>query len=441
MKRLLLLLLLCVLLSGCNAESAVTPTVTSAQSAASSQINREVASGVASQQESVVASEDIVSSADSSFADSSPANTSSAQTVLSGASSVPSDTPSPSSSATASSLTPVPETMSITKGGEYALTGTKQNVTVRINAPEEVVTLTLSGATVTNANGPALYIAAAKKVNIILAKGTKNILSDGSSYSLSDGTTTLDAALFSRSDLHLSGEGSLQVTGNYKHGIVSKDDLVITSGTYQVTAKNVALEGKDCVKINGGTLTLQAGSDGIRASNTENSQKGYITVENGVVNIQAGSDGLQAATNLTVKGGELQVSAAASGVQVQGNYLQTGGTVTLFSPHGSGKAGFNVKTASAVEGGTLLAFGDSAKARHLTSVKNGCALLLPFAVQKAGTPFTLTSQNKTTVTLTPKIAYSSALVYTPALTPGEYTLTLGTTSKTFTVNTALYILQ
>lgn len=442
MKRLLLLLLVCGLLGGCGAESVSTPTNTQPEPFTSfpSNITQTASTPLSSQEESVVPQANSTTSLSASSDPSSLAQTQSAiQSRPTSSLSQPAGntTPPPSASSTPDKAEPV----YITQGGDYSLSGIKQDVMVTVDAPEQVVTLTLSGVTIANSKGPALYIAAAKKVNIILAKDTQNVLSDGKSYAITYGTTTLDATLFSRSDLCLSGEGTLQVQGNYKHGIVSKDDLVIDDGTYQVTAKNVALEGKDCVKIKGGTLTLKAGSDGIRSSNLENPQKGYITVEGGVLKIDAGSDGLQAATNVTVTEGELQVTATASGVQAQGNYLQTGGKITLFGTHGSGKAVFNVKTASTIEGGALFAFGDSAKARHLTNLKSGCALLLPFAAQKAGTPFTLKNQNKTVVTVTPPKAYSSALIYSPALTTGEYTLTLGSQNKSFSVNNSRYVLQ
>ena len=46
----------------------------------------------------------------------------------------------------------------------------------------------------------------------------------------------IDAAVFSKSDLTLNGEGILTVTAQEGHGIVSKDDLVFTSGDYTITS-------------------------------------------------------------------------------------------------------------------------------------------------------------------------------------------------------------
>ena len=38
------------------------------------------------------------------------------------------------------------------------------------------------------------------------------------------------------------------------HGIVSKDDLVVIGGTYEITAEKQGVSGKDSVRIADGTL-------------------------------------------------------------------------------------------------------------------------------------------------------------------------------------------
>lgn len=197
----------------------------------------------------------------------------------------------------------------ITAGGGYTLTGTKEDVMILVDADGEEVTLILDGATIQNSNGPAIYVRAAKKVTLTLAAGTVNTLSDGSSYNITDSDSTLDGAIFSKADLTVNGTGALEVFGNYKHGIVSKDDLILSSGTLRVTSKGVALNGKDCVKINGGNVVLTAGSDGIRADNTEDSSRGYVYLYGGALQITAGNDGIQAETVLNIEEVDLQITS------------------------------------------------------------------------------------------------------------------------------------
>lgn len=200
------------------------------------------------------------------------------------------------------------ETTSITSGGTYTLTGTKDTM-IYVNAGDANVTLILNGVTIKNSAGPAIYVKSAGKVNITVVAGTTNTLSDGSSYSITDGGSSLDAALFSRADLTINGSGTLIVKGNYKHGIVSKDDLIVSSVNLQITSNKVGLNGKDCVKINSGTITIVAGSDGIRSDNDEDTNKGYIYLYGGTIRITAGNDGIQAETVLNIETVDLTVQA------------------------------------------------------------------------------------------------------------------------------------
>lgn len=185
----------------------------------------------------------------------------------------------------------------ITSGGTYRLTGSITNQTITVAAGDNAdVQLVFDNVTITNDSGPAIYVQSADKVYITLADESINTVSDGFSYNMIDGTTTVDAAIFSKADLTINGSGSLNLNGNYKHGIVSKDDLIITAGNLNVTAQNVALNGKDCVKLSSGIFNLSAGSDGIRSDNDKDSSRGYVYIEGGTLNIWASNDGIQAET-------------------------------------------------------------------------------------------------------------------------------------------------
>lgn len=201
------------------------------------------------------------------------------------------------------------DTYSITSGGSYTLSGSRTDTMILVDAENADVTLILNGVTIQNNKGPAIYVRSADKVTLFLASGTTNTISDGDSYSVSDQDSTLDGAVFSKADLTVSGSGTLILNGNNKHGIVSKDDLVIVSGTVEVMAKNVGLSGKDCVKIGNADVTVTAGSDGIRSDNTEDSTRGYVSLSGGKIDITAGNDGVQAETVINAENTDLTVSA------------------------------------------------------------------------------------------------------------------------------------
>ncbi|MBQ2930850.1 MAG: carbohydrate-binding domain-containing protein [Clostridia bacterium] len=190
-------------------------------------------------------------------------------------------------------------TLTIFDEGTYLLRGTFTDMLIVVSAGDkDKVQIVLDSAVIQSDNGPAIYIENADKVFLTLPEGTESLLSDGTEYSVTDGDTTLDAAIFSRADLCINGKGTLAVQGNYKHGIVSKDDLIIANATLNVTAASTALDGKDCVMLSGVTATLNAGSNGVRSDNAEDAARGYVYILDSTLTITAGSDGVQAETLL-----------------------------------------------------------------------------------------------------------------------------------------------
>ena len=179
---------------------------------------------------------------------------------------------------------------------------------VRANKSDKI-TLVLDGASITHENGAAILVSCCDKVFITLAEDSKNVLSDGESYEITDGEATVDAALFSREDITINGRGSLEVHGNYKHGIVSKDDLVIFGGTITVDSKNVGICGKDAVKLSVNFLTVNSGTDAIRAKNSTDTSLGFIYIESGSYLLTAENDGIQASSIINITGGEFTVNS------------------------------------------------------------------------------------------------------------------------------------
>lgn len=200
--------------------------------------------------------------------------------------------------------------VSITTAGTYVISGEVKDTAVTVKAADtDEVRIVLDNADINNSKGPAVYVKSAAKVFITLKDGTENSISDGSFYSFIDGSTTADAAVFSKSDLTVNGNGKLNIKGNYKHGIVSKDDLVITAGNIKVEAKNVGINGKNCVKISSGNFEIVAGSDGIRSDNTEDSGSGYVYIEGGRVKITSENDGIQAQSAIKIQNAEISITS------------------------------------------------------------------------------------------------------------------------------------
>lgn len=199
-------------------------------------------------------------------------------------------------------------TVTISAEGTYVLSGSCSDGRIIVEAgKKDKVKLVLNGLDLTCGNNAPLLVRSAKKVFLLLEDGSVNTFADGTSYEMSDDDNT-DAAIFSKSDLTINGEGTLNVSANYKYGIVSKDDLVVTGGEVKVTSVSSALVGKDSVKISAGSFDLTSGTDAVKSTNTEEDGKGIVSITGGSFTINAGGDGIFAATDLQIGGGEFDIT-------------------------------------------------------------------------------------------------------------------------------------
>lgn len=200
--------------------------------------------------------------------------------------------------------------ITISQEGTYLISGTLQNGRIVVDVSDsEKVQLVLNGASIFCEDHAALFIRSADKVFVTLAEGSENSLSGGAVYNLSEEDGNVDGVIFSRADLTLNGAGKLTVNAEYKHAVVSKDDLILTGGTYDITAARGGLYGKDCVKIADGTFILNTGTDGIQSSNAEDTGRGFVYIAGGDFHIIAGTDGIQAETVLRIDGGVFQITS------------------------------------------------------------------------------------------------------------------------------------
>ena len=232
--------------------------------------------------------------------------------------------------------------ITITKAGNYKLTGTYEGQ-IKVEATSgDMVRLILNNATITNSTGAAINVVEADEVVIYTASGTTSTVSDGSSYS-DTASGSPDAAIYSKSDLTLAGEGTLKVEGKYEEGIHTSDGLVIASGTLEVNAANTGIKGKDYVDILDGTITVTASQDGIKATNDTDGNRGWVRLSGGTVNISAGDDGFKAERVLEISGGTLNITQANEGIEAQ--YINIlDGTVNVTSSDDGINASYSTTT-------------------------------------------------------------------------------------------------
>ncbi|MBD9232591.1 MAG: carbohydrate-binding domain-containing protein [Rothia mucilaginosa] len=234
--------------------------------------------------------------------------------------------------------------ITITKAGNYRLSGTYAGQIKVETADSDMVRLILDNATITNSTGAAINVVKADEAVIYTASGTTNTVSDGSSYS-DTASGSPDAAIYSKSDLTLAGEGTLKVEGKYEEGIHTTDGLVIASGTLEVTAANTGIKGKDYVDILDGTTSVTATKDGIKATNDTDGNRGWVRLSGGTVNISAGDDGFKAERVLEISGGTLNVTQSNEGLEAQ--YINIlDGTVNVTSSDDGINASYSTTSSS-----------------------------------------------------------------------------------------------
>lgn len=232
----------------------------------------------------------------------------------------------------------------IDQEGVYLLSGVMTDGQIVVDAGKDAkVQLVLDGVDVTCASSAAIYCKSADKLFVTLAPGSENRLANGGSYTAID-ENNIDAVIFSKADLTLQGQGSLSIAAQAGHGIVSKDELVITGGSYVIAAVEHGMTGKDGISISGGVLEIHAGEDGIHAK-SDKEEKGFLYIGGGSFQITAGEDAVSATGAVQIEDGIFR--------------LESGGGSEAVTMRPSDAAGFRQNT--------TVAYGSETSAKGIKS--------------------------------------------------------------------------
>ena len=234
-------------------------------------------------------------------------------------------------------------TATITSAGTYSLSGSLADGQIIVDTDDQgVVRLVLDGVDIHSSTSAPINVTNAEEVVIVLSDNAENHVSDAESYVLEDpDDDEPNAAIFSKDDLAIYGNGSLTVDANYNDGIASKDGLVIAGGTITVTSVDDGIRGKDYLIVEDGHITVHAQGDGLKADNDQDATKGYILIEGGVIDITAGGDAIQGQTDVMIADGEFTLTSgggsssrigddtSAKGIKAGVNVNIDGGTFTI----------------------------------------------------------------------------------------------------------------
>ena len=239
-------------------------------------------------------------------------------------------------------------TVTISTTGTYIVSGNLTDGSITVTTSEnDKVQIVLNGVKMASSSGPAIDVQSADTCFITLVEGMQNSLSDGGAFTSEDA----NACIYATCDLTINGSGSLDVSGNYRHGVFSKDDLVVYGGTIRVSAVEDGLNGKDSVKIGAGDISIDSGADGVKSSKSTNPEKGFVYVSGGSLSIDAEDDGIQAKTYLCIAGGSIEIDAADDTLHSDLEGALNGGSTSVRS----GDDAFHCETKLEVNDGSFVA--------------------------------------------------------------------------------------
>lgn len=199
--------------------------------------------------------------------------------------------------------------ITISSAGIYYFSGklSDGHIIVEATKDDEIV-LVFDNAEITSKDTSVINVQKAKSVVINLVKGSKNVFTDSSNYSNLDEDEEPDATIFSKSDLYITGTGSLTVNSNYNDGIASKDTLAIVDATLNIKSVDDGIRGKDFVSIKNAKITIESEGDGIKSTNSSDENLGYVIIDSSNVAISSDADGIQAETILNISDSDILIN-------------------------------------------------------------------------------------------------------------------------------------
>ena len=191
----------------------------------------------------------------------------------------------------------------------YSLSGTSTDGEFYMEGSFKA-TVELNSLTLTNPSGPAINIQDGKRIEVSAKKGTVNNLTDGAN-------DTYNGCFHCKGHTKLKGKGTLNITGNSKHAVYSKEYLEIKNLTLNITAaKKDAIHCKEYFLMESGTVNITgATEDGIQVeldgttstgitANHEDEDTGNFYQEGGTLTISGyGGKAIKADGSITYKGG------------------------------------------------------------------------------------------------------------------------------------------
>lgn len=383
-----------------------------------------------------------------------------------------------------SGLVSISDNVIIIKGeGTFILSGSLSDGQVVVDAEKtDKIQLVFNGVDINCNTDAPLYIRQADKVFVTLEQGTENSLSNQKEFTVVENDTNIDAVVFSKDDLTFNGGGSLTIN-SADHGIVSKDDLVITGGNFQIKSTGHALNGKESVRIANGKFQLSPVKDGIHSEDKDDDSLGFVYISGGDFEIVNGDDGIHAASYLVIDGGNItitdcyegiegqkieivsgtislmtsddglnaaggtdgsgfgenggdpfasddncyikisggiiNINAEGDGVDSNGNLYVSGGETYVSGPTNSGNGAIDYNGEAEITGGIFVAVGAGGMAQNFGSSSTQGCILVNASAGQSGEVILKDSDGNEILSFAPEKTYSSVVISSPEIKEGE----------------------
>ena len=332
--------------------------------------------------------------------------------------------------------------VTIRKAGTYLLSGTLEEGQLLVDAEEGAeITLVFDGFKIGNSTDAPLLFESGSSITLVLKDGSENAVTDFRSSAEEN-----KAAIYSKSDLTISGNGTLDVTGTAEDAIHSKTNVTVQGGTINLKAGDDAIHADETLTILDGKVTVLESEEGLEGL--------VVDIQGGDITVNASDDGLNASdgsgsdkapgqategAEIRISGGVLTVKASGDGIDSNGDLIISGGTVVVDGPSDGGNAPIDYDGKGVISGGTVFVSGDSGMFQSLNdsgTTQNSIVYYLS-ETQAAGTKVVVTDsagnviyENDSTTQSFNTVLFSAA-----DLKSGEsYTVTVGEQSETVSIS-------
>ena len=332
--------------------------------------------------------------------------------------------------------------VTLRKAGTYLLSGTLEEGQLLVDAEEGAeIILIFDGFKISNSTDAPLLFESGSSITLVLKDGSENAVTD-----LRSSAEENQAAIYTKSDLTISGNGTLDVTGTAEDAIHSKTNVTVQGGTINLKAGDDAIHADETLTILDGKVTVLESEEGLEGL--------VVDIQGGDITVNASDDGLNASdgsgsdkapgqategAEIRISGGVLTVKAGGDGIDSNGDLIISGGTVVVDGPSDGGNAPIDYDGKGVISGGTVFVSGDSGMFQSLNdsgSTQNSIVYYLS-ETQAAGTQVAVADskgnviyENNSTTQ-----AFNTVLFSAADLKSGEnYIVTVGEQSETVSIS-------